>query len=57
VISAGADQTVILWNLNWVQDLDQVLDYGCTWVYDYLQTNPDVDPRDRNLCDGYVSSP
>lgn len=46
--SASGDNTVILWNL----DLDDLLGRGCSWVSDYLKTNPNVSDRDRHLCDG-----
>ncbi|NET57760.1 MAG: hypothetical protein F6K47_16855 [Symploca sp. SIO2E6] len=47
---ASADLTgkVILWNL----DLDDLLQRGCTWVGNYLKTNPEIhSDRDRALCD------
>ncbi|MGB0560973.1 MAG: WD40 repeat domain-containing protein, partial [Spirulinaceae cyanobacterium] len=44
--SASADNTAILWNL----DLYFLLDQGCTWLEDYLQTNPSVSSGDRRLC-------
>jgi WD40 repeat protein/tetratricopeptide (TPR) repeat protein len=45
--SASDDNTIILWNL----DVDNLLLYGCNWVNDYLKHNPNVDDRDRLLCD------
>ncbi|MEM8642401.1 MAG: CHAT domain-containing protein [Cyanobacteria bacterium P01_G01_bin.54] len=45
--SASADTTAILWNL----DLYFLLDQGCTWLQDYLKTNPSVSSGDRRLCD------
>jgi WD40 repeat protein/tetratricopeptide (TPR) repeat protein len=45
--SASNDGTVILWNL----DLDDLLKQSCTWLQDYLQTNPKVRKSDRQLCD------
>ncbi|OZH53273.1 hypothetical protein AFK68_18720 [Hydrocoleum sp. CS-953] len=45
--SGSRDQTVILWNLA----LDDLLEKGCSWVCDYLQTNPHVQESDR-LYDG-----
>ncbi|MEH2352087.1 hypothetical protein [Nostoc sp.] len=38
--SAGLDDVVILWQLDWVLDINQILHYGCIWVQDYLQTHP-----------------
>lgn len=48
VASASWDKTVILWNLNRVVNLDQVLNFGCEWVKDYLQTQSQG--SDRDLC-------
>jgi WD40 repeat protein len=45
--SASDDNTIILWNLN----VDNLLLYGCNWVNDYLKHNPNVEERDRHLCD------
>ncbi|MBO3460805.1 tetratricopeptide repeat protein [Aetokthonos hydrillicola Thurmond2011] len=44
--SASDDKTIILWNL----DLHNLLSRGCNWVRDYLQSNRNVDQRDRSLC-------
>jgi len=44
--SASDDQTVLVWNL----DLDDLLNLSCDWLKDYLQTNPRVQNRDRELC-------
>ncbi|OCR02845.1 hypothetical protein BCD67_16335 [Oscillatoriales cyanobacterium USR001] len=46
--SGSRDKTVILWNL----DLDDLLVRSCDWVSDYLKTNPNVNDRDRDLCEG-----
>jgi energy-coupling factor transporter ATP-binding protein EcfA2 len=48
IASASWDNTVKLWNL----DLDNLVVRGCTWVRDYLKTNPNVSESDRHLCDG-----
>ena len=53
IASASVDKTVILWDLERVLDLDQLMAYGCDWVRDYLNTNPNVSERDRRLCAGY----
>ncbi len=45
--SGSRDKTVILWNLA----LDDLLEKGCSWVRDYLQTNPHVQESDRQLCE------
>jgi len=44
--SGSRDKTVILWNLA----LDNLLEKGCSWVRDYLRTNPHVQQSDRQLC-------
>lgn len=44
--SASEDHTIIVWNL----DLENLLDKSCSWLQDYLQTNPKVRPSDRQVC-------
>jgi WD40 repeat protein len=46
--SASNDNTIILWNLH----LDDLLLRGCNWVDDYLKHNPNIEGRDRFVCDG-----
>jgi len=46
VASASEDGRVILWDL----DLDRLLERGCSWVEDYLETNATLSDRDRALC-------
>ena len=36
-------------------DLDDLLKRGCASVHDYLNNNPSVNDRDRNLCDNIIS--
>lgn len=50
--SASWDKTVILWDLNRVLGVEQVLHFSCDWVRDYLRTNAEVNQSDRHLCDG-----
>lgn len=38
--SAGLDNVVILWQLDRVFDMEQILDAGCEWVQDYLWMRP-----------------
>jgi WD40 repeat protein len=45
--SGSRDKTVILWDLA----LDNLLDKGCSWVRDYLRTNPHVSEGDHQLCE------
>ncbi|MEH2372731.1 WD40 repeat domain-containing protein, partial [Nostoc sp.] len=47
IASASLDKTVKLWNLN----LDDLMVKGCAWVRDYLQNNPNVNEKDKRLCD------
>ncbi|MBD2329655.1 AAA-like domain-containing protein [Alkalinema sp. FACHB-956] len=47
IASGSADKTVILWNL----DLDNLMTRSCHWLHDYLQSNPNVSPEDKKLCD------
>ena len=46
LVSASNDKTAMLWNL----DLEDLLERGCAWVADYLQTNSRVKDSDRSLC-------
>lgn len=47
--SVGEDNTLVVWNLPRILNLD-LLEYGCNWVRDYLQTNAEVEEGDRQLC-------
>lgn len=49
--SVGEDNTLVIWNLPRILKLD-LLEYGCNWVRDYLQTNAEVEESDRQLCEG-----
>jgi WD40 repeat protein len=51
--SASDDNTIILWNLH----LDELLFRGCKWVSNYLKHNPNVEERDRLLCDDITYKP
>ncbi len=46
--SAGLDDVVILWPLDRILEREQIHNYGCQWVREYLQTNPQ--PQTRALC-------
>ncbi|MEN9517461.1 MAG: hypothetical protein RLZZ381_49 [Cyanobacteriota bacterium] len=46
IISGESQQGLWWWNLN----LDNLLDRGCDRLADYLATNPNVKPDDRQLC-------
>ena len=47
--SIGDDGSLSLWNLPAILSLDS-LEYACDWVRDYLNTNPLITKRDRDLC-------
>ncbi|MDY7024338.1 MAG: hypothetical protein SWJ54_23825, partial [Cyanobacteriota bacterium] len=48
--SSDASGQVILWNLERELSLDRLMQQGCNWVSDYLQTNPNVDREDYQFC-------
>jgi WD40 repeat protein len=50
--TGGEDNTVILWNLE--LEFRELLGRSCTWLHDYLKTNPSVQAGERNLCEGVV---
>lgn len=49
--SLGDDGSLVFWKIPAILEL-QPLDYACTWIEDYLQTNVAVAESDRHLCDG-----
>jgi WD40 repeat protein len=49
LVSAGDDQTMVLWNLEPILALDS-LTYACDWVKDYLQNNITITADEANLC-------
>lgn len=50
LVSAGRNPFVVLWNL----DLDKLLSKGCSWIEDYVNTNPTLSQAERNICQGIV---
>lgn len=46
IASGSDDKMVKLWNLN----PDSLVGLGCSWVHDYLRTNPNVSESDRAMC-------
>ncbi|MEM9217963.1 MAG: AAA-like domain-containing protein [Cyanobacteria bacterium P01_F01_bin.150] len=50
LVSGGADTSVILWDWDQALELDEVLNYGCQWLGDYLTHNSGVAESDRQLC-------
>jgi WD40 repeat protein len=51
LVTGSEDTSVILWN-SYLEDLDPLLERGCTWVRNYLKNNPNVSSEDSHLCDG-----
>ncbi|MGD1712600.1 WD40 repeat domain-containing protein, partial [Dapis sp. BLCC M172] len=49
IATASSDKTVKLWN---VWKFDRLHEWGCNWMRDYLENNPNVSESDRHLCDG-----
>ncbi|MDI9634315.1 sugar-binding protein [Geitlerinema splendidum] len=47
--SGSYDRSAIVWNLEAVLKLN-LLEYGCQWVRDYLQTTSELAARDRPIC-------
>jgi PAS domain S-box-containing protein len=46
--STGLDDVVILWEIDRVLDINQILNFGCTWTRDYLRDKPNGSLGDRN---------
>lgn len=50
LVSGGEDKLIKLWDLQQILKLDP-LDYSCTWIQDYLETNTSIMPQDqRDIC-------
>ncbi|MEB3885335.1 AAA family ATPase [Lyngbya sp. CCY1209] len=47
---AKDDGTLMLWSMDNL-DLDSLIARSCDWLQDYLETNPKVEGRDRDLCE------
>jgi WD40 repeat protein len=52
--SGDRNGKLILWNLNF--NSNQLLAYGCNWVHNYLKNNPNVNKRDKHICDGITTN-
>jgi WD40 repeat protein len=48
--SVGEDKTLIIWDIQEMLELD-LLSVGCSQIQDYLNTNTNINPSDRHLCD------
>jgi WD40 repeat protein len=57
--SGSTDTSVRLWlidsTVKQALTLDALLQNGCTWLHDYLKTNPNVSESDKHLCDGIAT--
>ncbi|NET25095.1 AAA-like domain-containing protein [Okeania sp. SIO1I7] len=49
IATVSRDKTVKLWN---VWKFDRLHEWGCNWMRDYLENNPNVSESDKRLCDG-----
>lgn len=49
LISGDNHGKLILWNLDF--DFEELRDYGCDWVRDYLENPSNVSTKDRKICD------
>lgn len=57
IISGADDGILIIWDIAQILSLDN-LNYPCNWVKDYLQTNLEVSPEQKQLCQKiYNTSP
>jgi WD40 repeat protein len=47
LVAANKDGTVVVWNLD--VDLAELLQVGCNWLQDYVQTNSQLSAEEKNL--------
>lgn len=50
LVTAGSDYTAFIWDVKDMNNLDHLLERGCNWMQNYLQSNQDLDATERNLC-------
>jgi WD40 repeat protein len=48
-LATASISTARIWR---VGDMEDMLKIGCDWVRHYLESNPDVEEEDRDLCEG-----
>lgn len=53
--TSSDDRRVILWNLTGL-NLNSLLQESCSWLRDYLETNPNADRDDRQFCNSLPQS-
>ncbi|MUG91166.1 CHAT domain-containing protein [Scytonema sp. UIC 10036] len=51
IVSSDEDKRALVWNWKRFLQQDELQDYGCQWLRDYLRTNADVQFKDNYLCD------
>jgi len=49
--SASIDNSVILWNLEDLNDLEGLLTKSCNWLQGYLENNPNIEEDEASRCD------
>lgn len=59
LVSGSSDHTAITWNLNEIKaaDIEQIKQYGCDLLRDFLATNAMLTAQDRALCDAIAPFP
>ncbi|QYO61998.1 WD40 repeat domain-containing protein [Leptolyngbya sp. 7M] len=57
VISASADSTAIIWDLNTIVNSGNMLKLGCEWIAGYLHNNANLPESDRTICDAASDVP
>lgn len=50
IASVSDDALVELWNTE-TSSFEQLIDQGCSWLYDYLKNNVSINEADRRICD------
>jgi WD40 repeat protein len=52
IVTVSKDNTARIWDRidSFDSDLDRLLTHSCNQLHDYLSTNPNVKPEDRELC-------
>lgn len=62
IISASADKSIIIWTLDLDKlailqrlNINDLMGQACDWVADYLNYNPFVTERDRQICEGITT--
>ncbi|MGB3296558.1 MAG: CHAT domain-containing protein [Phormidesmis sp.] len=48
--ATSVDRTITLWDLNAALNPTTMAALGCSWIQNYLETNPLLSPSDRKIC-------